>query len=93
MIYIRRIQMDDAGPSEPRITAVQYSFSTTGALRSATKEQVVAAIDAGHEYRIHNDNTGVQAPVVTGVSVDGLPDITAVVDGRETGHLLALPRF
>ncbi|MGC0142112.1 DUF3892 domain-containing protein [Pseudactinotalea sp. Z1732] len=93
MMYIRKVRLEDPGTLNRHITAVQFSFATTGTLRTATLAETVAGILAGQQYRSHNDATGAQAPVVVATSVNGLRYITTVADGRESNNLLELPRF
>lgn len=94
MRYIRQVHVDSPGTSNERISQLRSSPTTSGALATETRSQVVQNIDYGREsYRSHNDRTGTEAAVVSRTSARGLRYVTTVADGRETNNLLELPRF
>ncbi|MGI8701462.1 MAG: hypothetical protein ACR2JU_09710, partial [Nocardioidaceae bacterium] len=69
MRYIRQVHVDSPGTSNEHISHLRSSPTTSGALTTETRSQVVQNIDGGREsYRSHNDATGAEAAVVTRTS-------------------------
>jgi len=93
MHYIRRVHVEHPGTSNEHISQVQYSSTTSGLLRRATREQVHTWITAGYPFRSHHDGTRAQADVLARESSRGTRYIATEANGRETDNLLRLPRY
>lgn len=94
MKYIRQVHVDHPGTFNEHISQLRSSGTSSGALTTETREQVVWNIDQGAQsYRSHNDRDGSEARVETRTSSRGTRYVATIADGSETNNLLSLPRF